>query len=510
MKGLLKILAIIIYIFLVSCEKLDVENLNNPDQEKTNNSPSGLESLAKGLYLNYWNSTHAASGSPTIGITALVAADQFTASWKNFGWFASSLEPRQRWDNSISAENDQVTENFYFAAYRVIKIANTIIEKISVDHIQLGNGGINNTKYLALSYLIKGAEYGNLGIVFDATPVEGIISGNSKDTIGYYSVIDKAIKSLNTVISICDTASFTLSGSIFNSNDITSEQLKQIAHSYIARFLVLSSRNSSDNKKVDWNFVLDNANKGITFDFGSTFDGLPYDGAGGTWYDLNLYYLVRRDWARIDNRIINLFDPAYPKRYPSSGNAPKVHSGLKAGQASSLDSRLGSDFEFLSSINFVPSRGTYHYSNYRYKRFDALLSNSGSGMLYEIRQYENELYKAEAYIMINKNDITNPLNILNNSVNPRIKRGTLKPLNALVKDDIINAIFYERDIELMAQSFMLGFCDMRRRNMLQYGTPLHFPIPGRELQALNMNNYTYGGAGEADGVNTSSGGWFDK
>ncbi len=55
---------------------------------------------------------------------------------------------------------------------------------------------------------------------------------------------------------------------------------------------------------------------------------------------------------------------------------------------------------------------------------------------------------------------------------------------------------------------MVGFCDMRRRDMLQYGTYLHYPVPGKELETLQLPNYTFGGAGNADGVNTSNGGWF--
>jgi starch-binding outer membrane protein, SusD/RagB family len=507
-------LLILPILFFTQCKKLgDIEDLNDPDSKRVENTPSDLESLAKSLYLNYWKSTRAikteAGINPSIDITALVAADQFTASWRNFGWLASSLEPREAWDNSITAQNDQVTENFYYAAYSVIENANKVIKKITIDKINLGTKGKYNTMYLALAYLVKGAEFGNLSLVFDKAFYvdETTTDFESLKPLDYEMLTSKAIEMLNIAIKISDTASFSLPASVFNlNNDISNSQLKQIAHSYIARFMVLSSRTKSDNSHNDWNTILDHANKGITFDFGSTYDGLPYDGGGGTWYDLNLYYLTLRGWARVDNRIVNLMDPAYPKRYPSSGKPPKVHSSLKAGQASSNDSRLNTDFEYLSSVNFEEDRGTYHYSNYRYKRFDALISNPGTGLLYEIRQYENELYKAEAYAMLK--NYTAALNILNNSANPRIKRGKLTAISSTLKDDILDAIYYERDIELMAQGFMLGFCDMRRRDMLQYGTPLHYPIPGRELQTLNMPYYTFGGTSVAGDGNTSAGGWF--
>jgi hypothetical protein len=129
--------------------------------------------------------------------------------------------------------------------------------------------------------------------------------------------------------------------------------------------------------------------------------------------------------------------------------------------------------------------------------------------MYEYRQYENELYKAEAYA--NLNQLDNALAILNNQNNPRLMRGYLVALGSgSTKQEILNAIFYERDIELIAQGFMLGFCDMRRRDMLQYGTPLHFPVPGEILDSLKMQYYTFGGVANADGINTSNGGWFDN
>jgi len=201
-------------------------------------------------------------------------------------------------------------------------------------------------------------------------------------------------------------------------------------------------------------------------------------------------------------------DTAYPARYPSSGIAPIVHDSLKPGQASSLDYRLKTDFQFLDSVNFIPARGYYFFSNYRYSRFDYYYSRTGD-VMYEYRQYENELYKAEAYA--NLNQLDNALAILNNQNNPRLMRGYLVALGSgSTKQEILNAIFYERDIELIAQGFMLGFCDMRRRDMLQYGTPLHFPVPGEILDSLKMQYYTFGGVANADGINTSNGGWFDN
>ena len=54
----------------------------------------------------------------------------------------------------------------------------------------------------------------------------------------------------------------------------------------------------------------------------------------------------------------------------------------------------------------------------------------------------------------------------------------------------------------------IAFFDMRRRDMLQSGTILHFPIPGIELESLFIDYYTINGS--PDGVNISSGSWKGK
>jgi len=48
---------------------------------------------------------------------------------------------------------------------------------------------------------------------------------------------------------------------------------------------------------------------------------------------------------------------------------------------------------------------------------------------------------------------------------------------------------------------------MRKENKLQPGTILHFPIPGSQLDVMQMEYYTFGpGLGTA-GVDYSNGGW---
>jgi hypothetical protein len=48
---------------------------------------------------------------------------------------------------------------------------------------------------------------------------------------------------------------------------------------------------------------------------------------------------------------------------------------------------------------------------------------------------------------------------------------------------------------------------MRSTNRLQAGTLLHFPVPGKALESIPADNYTYGGTNGTAGVDYSSSGW---
>ena len=53
----------------------------------------------------------------------------------------------------------------------------------------------------------------------------------------------------------------------------------------------------------------------------------------------------------------------------------------------------------------------------------------------------------------------------------------------------------------------LQFFEMRGKDLLQAGTPLHFPVPGDVLQSGNMEIYTFGGTTGVAGEDYSTGGW---
>ena len=515
--------------FVTGCEKLEVENLNQPDIATVLNSPDDVRTAVQSAYLAMWESMKLY----TVNMPASVAANHATASWGNFAWLDSGQEPRRPWNNDPSYGDADLTETPYQSFYATISQVNDALFLINIEDMQIGPNGRDNDMVLASSYLIRGISLGQLGVAFD----QAMIPYEDSDLAllefqPWNEVIEAAIDDLLTAINIASNAdafsmpSATLPGITVNNNFIV-----ELANSYAARFLAHGSRTKAQNDNdiswsaYGWNDVLTFAQNGLTSDFAPTGDGLPWE--GGTWWDLNIKYLRNPGWARIHPRVVNLMDPLHWVRYPTNDlglplavddpdfnnpHGPDADPGI----AFSDDARLLTDFQYLPSNNFPADRGGWFYSHYRHSRYDFPASTNEEGFfmgeslgpLREFRAYDVKLLQAEA--MVRTGNVAGALAILNDSNNERKSRGQLPDVTTTNPDEVLDIIFYERDIELANNGWMIHYGDMRRRDKLQQGTPLHYPVPGSELEALGMPIYTFGGFNNADGVNTSDGGDWIK
>jgi hypothetical protein len=61
--------------------------------------------------------------------------------------------------------------------------------------------------------------------------------------------------------------------------------------------------------------------------------------------------------------------------------------------------------------------------------------------------------------------------------------------------DLLDALKWERQIELFGQDPMRAWWDFRGFGQLQEGTLLHMPIPGRYIASHGLPIYTFGGVG---------------
>ena len=89
----------------------------------------------------------------------------------------------------------------------------------------------------------------------------------------------------------------------------------------------------------------------------------------------------------------------------------------------------------------------------------------------------------------------------------------MKNLDKITEEVVEDAIFYERQIELPLTGMGIEYFDMRRRNMLQAGSLLHFPVPAQQNLTIELENpyYTFGGVSQqygVPGVDVAVGGWY--
>jgi hypothetical protein len=191
-------------------------------------------------------------------------------------------------------------------------------------------------------------------------------------------------------------------------------------------------------------------------------------------------------------------DPTQPQHWDDSPNFPYPPPSTNP-----VDKRLNTDFEYISSNWLLASRGYYHFSSYRFKRYDDIYV-AGIGPKAEVMKSENDMLRAEARAYTG--DLAGAAAIIN--AGTRKTRGQMADVPADL-NAIIDAIHHERFVEMYTTGMGLQFFEMRKLNLLQKGTPLHLPLPAKTLELFREVQpfYSFGTVAKADGIGTSNGGW---
>lgn len=472
-----------ILLFVVSCQDfstdLDVENLENPNDLILTSDPVALTATAGSLFQNWYMATHSYYGP---GLALGTMSDVMTCSWGNAGMRDLSSEPRVAFNNTSSYGNAFVTNNYFNSMYTVLSDANTLA-------LAVKNGtNFDNPKQIeVVAKLGQALSIGYLALLFDKvwlsdeTGVIGDGPANYKDAMTF------ALTKLDQAIAIASANNVSFPDNWWPGNGGNATKLKQFMNSMGARMLVGNVRNSAQKANIDWNKVLTYTNNGVTSDFSVTMDDV-------TWYaEAPQTYLLYPGWGRVDMRVINLMDPNTTSYW--------ANNIITLPPATSADARLTSDYQYLSSNSFAPARGYYHFSNYRYKRLDNYITEWTIPVV-EISKAENDMFKAEA--MAHLNNVAGAAAVIN--AGTRVTRGNLPPVAATLSD-VKAAIHYERVVEFAYTGMGITFFEMRKENLLQKGTLLHFPVPGKALESIPAPNYTFGGTQGVAGEDYSNAGW---
>lgn len=488
MKKVINIFSLVaLLVFTVSCDDfstdLNVDNFENPNDDILTSDPVALSATADGIIRSLFLASHTWR-SP--GPAFATMADITTCSWGNFGMRDTSSEPRVAWNNTSAYAYQYITDTYFGAMYSQLSDANTLAFAV-----QNGTEFDNPEKIMTLARFAQAVSIAQLAIVFDQvwlSDENGVVAGPGLEgSSDYATAMAFALDKLDEAISIATANGITFDETVIPGG--AGVNAVKYMNSLGARYLVSNVRNSTQKAAIDWNRVLNYAQNGITEDFEILMDDV-------TWYDLiPKTYLVLPGWARVDMRIVNMMDPNTPDYWEDGVNFQA--------ESTSDDARLATDYQYLSSNNFRPERGIYHFSSYRYSRYDDYITYWTINVT-EYSKSENDMYMAEALANKAAPDLAGAAAVIN--AGTRVTRGNLPPVAtdlAAIKD----AIHYERMIEFQYTAPYIGFCEMRKEDLLQPGTLLHFPVPGKALEAIPAENYTFGGTTGVPGEDYSIGGW---
>lgn len=512
-----------------SDQQFNVKNNNAPDRERALTDASDLVSVLRGGYTSFWSGTYentpfAVSAPHLHGWgDAMTTTNAFSGFWT-----VATDEPRPEFQNTLTFADLAIVEEPWQELNSAVSSSNDVIREIQVNDFDVVVDGDDRTqRTLAAAYFLRGLSYGHLANLFNQAYITTEEFDPEEDLADlefspYPEVLSQARSDFEQARQIAQNNTFTLPDVLPWSQAVTSERLVRLANSFEARHIVSNPRTPDEAANIDWNSVRDLAREGITQD-------LVMDLDGNEWFN-NWQYVSGLYWYwRVDNRLVQKMAAQhgvdYPIKYPADQAGTAIDPAKTFAQQGEGDARLcpasGDEFEgsgvgtaaelgcwFVYDTDqsfFREARGPKLQSNYWYAR-DFILEQwfnapfaAGPGPI--LLAEENRLMEAEAEMRLGNTGAA--AEIVNSG--SRVNVGELDPVPSDDAEAVRKAIYYERDIQLYRTGLGLPYFDLRRRGMLQAGTPLHMPVPATELQTIQQELYTFGGASNAGQPGTASG-----
>lgn len=471
-----------------ACADLEVINENNPDISRVLATANDLPGVVRGAFQQYYNGLYASSSGPGVHLDGLSDNMTTTNAFSRFWDFTN--EPRLEIDNSLTYSGLPVIQSSWRQMNAVISSANDVIDAIENRGIDPGS---NRSMLLASSYFIKGLALGDIANLYDrGFSIQPGQPVSEASLVTYNELLDDAINNLDKAIELSESNAFTLDD-FWPGMQYSNVEFAKVINSFAARYILNNGRTPSEYNTEVYSRALSYANKGISSDLVIETDGNVlfnyYQWISGLYW-----------YLRIDNRCIALMsnDPTYPEKYPVA------LAGTAIPETTSDDARFISDYTYDSRMNFFNiARGPALQSTYYFTRYGYLwAATNGDGPAPLFLAAENDMIKAECNVRLGNSSVA--IGLINNGT--RVSRGQLSPLpNDASIDTILDAIYYEYDVELIRTGSGIQFYRMRRSGNLQEGTPLMFPIPADELVTILQPNYTFGGVANKGQIGTADG-----
>ncbi|MCG8603511.1 hypothetical protein MJD09_00725 [bacterium] len=496
---------LVITAMILGCQNLDVQNQNQPDEARALSTPSDIESLIQGSFLQWFDALQSSQPNMSLG----VMSDAYTCSWGNFGMSFLSQEPRVEFTNESSFNRAGITEDPWFGNYGAISSASDGLRNIQNGTVTLG---ADNARALAFGKFVQGLAHSWLSLNFD----QGFILDENVDLAvdilelqPYATVHAAGIAMLEDAISQFNANAFTIPVDWINGKTYTSAELAQIAHAYIARYLAAVARTPAERQAVDWNKVLTHLDQAMTSDFEILGNG---GGRSDAWWSATHWYSSESNtWQRLDYKLIGPSDassaysdwlslaPADRDEYIFPSTDLRVWDGTLDANG---DQNPGLYFEQIGPTTFPG--GGYHRSRYGQYQFDEYRFETSAGSFVPIfRTQELDFLRAEALLhtggnaaeisaLLDKTHVTNggygttadlPVGSISDVANPIHETGAT----------LWSVLKYEKLVELLGTGSGQEFFEKRAWGNLTSLTLLHFPVPAKDLETLQLQLYSHGG-----------------
>jgi hypothetical protein len=519
----------------VGCQDLQVTNPNNPDRDRAISNPADVENLIAGTYATLWNPLHDYASAALLW--SAWGREGTTTSQVGAIWVSATQEPAQAISND-SNQNPSTgligPPQAWLDFHRVASNANDGLAAIAGETgSQMSE--LTRARARAVALLNRGLAWGYLAMGWDQATIlfEDTDLGSDANAVvkanirPYPEVLQAALASIDEAIAVANATPFTVPASWYRTaGDFSSAELIRVANSYKAKFLVYTARTPEERAAVDWNQVLQLTSNGVTQDWGT----LVTPEAGGLTTDyIRQLQLNSRNGLQQSRADYETIGPA-----DVSGTwQTYINTPLEQRQKiliTTPDRRVtgptpesdGTYFRFMSPAlvgtlategstwGFLADRGLYNFSAYQWYRYGGGFTNIFVPMM---GVTENRLIRAEA--LLRTGDAEGAAALINVSRTAPQTIGTTQypGLPAVTAagvpqgescvprtrggacGDLLEALIYERRIELYGVDGMRSWADNRGFGRLREGNPIHMPVPGRELEALGLPQYTYGGVG---------------
>ena len=506
-------LMLLFFLVMTGCQELTVDNENSPDRVKALAEPADVEALGSNTFTQNWERQWCGE---SFMLTTM--ADEISSSWANWGMRDMSSEPRIAWNNDPSYSRRGSTEGPWFSSYGAISDANDVLNAIAAQEAVFA-AEVDVPRLQAFAKFNQAWAHSLLALMFDqafivdeTVDLEGVASGSVQLELSPYTeVMAAALSQMDAAIALATANSFTITAAedwVYGL-DFTNTDMVALGNSMKAQWMAQVGRTPAERDAADSNSIMTHIATGLTADFAPIGDD---DGNIREWDCVKFYGSNGTTWSRIDYRTLGPADES--GGYTDWLNTPLqdrlvfdiFSSDRRVIGGDGSDPTVDGKYTQYQGTNgpFPSARGTYHYGSHNHRRYQDYNASNANGPMPYMIMTEMHMLHAEGLLRTG-GDAQQVADLINLT---RVPNGELNPATAadgvgastdghshLDGASLWSKMKYEKRLETMGTSTGLAFFDDRGWGDLVSGTPYHFPVPGKELETLGLQIYTFGGGG---------------